>query len=116
MNLRYEIEDTIDVAPIHLVGGVIEGEERSYPWPSERKRTELTGELAERVRRALGEDPGTSVYIEEVKEYGGYSEYTQEHSYEHTLMCGFSEKEFRGSDGRYSSLTDLLAWLDENAP
>lgn len=86
-----------------------------WPYPTKYTRSLAHGELAERIRRALGVTDDLPVYVEERIESGGYSEYTQEDDYYMTIKVGDTSREV--IDGSWSGgLTALLQWLDKAAP
>lgn len=83
-----------------------------WPYPTVYVKSEVTGLLAWRVRRKLGEayssDP---VYVTERKVSGGYSEWTQDYTYYFTVECGGFLAEFGG--GHVNGIAALLAWLED---
>lgn len=96
-----------------------DGDPQRYPYPDEHAKSQATGELAERIRRALGAgDPTDDVFLVESKKYGGYSENTQDNFRWLTVECGDLVKDFRPESYGMapSAFAMLLAWLDESAP
>lgn len=71
----------------------------------------VEGELAQRIRRALGEAEDSEVYITEKTGDASYSEYTQEQYSEFTVECGYQTQEFN-----YNGFNKMLEWLDKEAP
>jgi hypothetical protein len=82
-----------------------------WPYPSTYEQRELTGPLADAVRRRLGVPSTTPVLITEAVHNGGYSEYTQENDYVMTIDCGGVRKEFDQWSAE-DNFAALLKWLD----
>ena len=87
-----------------------------WPYPDEHAVTDATGELAVRLRVALGVPQDATVQIRERIQHQGYSEYTQEHFRTVTVQCGHNYETFDGYAGGDNALEQMLAWLDEKAP
>jgi hypothetical protein len=86
-----------------------------WPYPTEYHKSLITGELAERCRRALGvTDPNAEVFITERVESGGYSEYTQENFTDFTIECDGKSETFNEDWSLGSTFQQLLKWLDGN--
>lgn len=104
-------------------------ERHTLDWPDSRHyiTTTVLGDLAYRIRKAAGvEDPSAEVQIIEKGRQGGYSEYTQEWSWDFEVQiagdCCFSTDSYD-----HSPLTDdatqvwssnglgrMFEWLKEN--
>lgn len=83
-----------------------------WPYPNHYIKSLITGELADRIRARLGQPDETPVFITETHISGGYSEYTQENDYEHTINCGAEVVELAaGWDS--NGLNKLIKWLDQ---
>jgi hypothetical protein len=95
---------------------------RTFPYPDEHSSSLAEGELAGRIRVAFGHkaDDFIDAVIVETKQYGGYSEWTQDNMEFITLECGNDSKDFRGleftDNGELGPFGQMLAWLDEKAP
>lgn len=90
----------------------------SFPWPDQYTRHVVTGELADRIRFALTRGrPETlqydPVFITETKQYGGYSEYTQDNFVYIKVESGDEEKVIEPSDSG-NAFSALLDWMDES--
>jgi hypothetical protein len=91
-----------------------------WPYPTTHVKYLISGELADRVRAKLGQPAETPVVMTEDQESGGYSEYTQETDYSHTIDCGPHTIQLGsaywglswGSTYGSNGLTNLLKWLD----
>lgn len=83
-----------------------------WPYPTRYIKSIITGDLADRVRTRLDLPPEVPVLMTETQESGGYSEYTQETDYSHTITCGEHTIQLRSGYER-NGLTSLLNWLDE---
>jgi hypothetical protein len=83
-----------------------------WPYPTQYTKSLITGDLADRVRTRLGLTPEVPVLLTEERISGGYSEYTQETDYNHTITCGQHTIQLRSGYER-NGLTSLLNWLDE---
>jgi hypothetical protein len=86
-----------------------------WPYPNEYVTSQITGTLADRIRRRFGEPGGTSVLIEETRISGGWSEFTQETSYEFEVRCGEHRYGFTQYNGYDNGLKGLLDWLGPEA-
>lgn len=86
-----------------------------YPYPDVHVTSHATGEFAQRARVALSVGPDDHVIIEERVQFGGYSQWTQEHFHTFTIRSGraFEVFEKTGSDNAFEL---MLKWLDEHAP
>lgn len=92
-------------------------EDGGWPYATHHEKYLITGKLAQQVRDKLEvTDSSVPVFTEEVVTSGGYSEYTQENSYEHKLILGEGKSEMRisyGNDWSYvNGLNQLIEWLD----
>lgn len=85
-----------------------------WPYPTTYTRSLAQGELAERIRRALGAADDLPVYVVEEVISTGYSEYTQEDEYNLTITAGDAEHKI--DYGWTGGLQALLRWLDKAAP
>ena len=83
-----------------------------WPYPTRYVKSLITGDLADKIRERLGLEEGVPVHIVEKVISGGYSEYTQETGYEHTVEAGGYEIEL-GYSYWGNGLESLLKWLDE---
>ena len=88
-----------------------------WPYPTTHTQYLITGELAERVKRALGESAEAAVFITEDTISTGYSEYTQETELQFTVECGartvtFDEYSAYSSYGA-TTVARLSLWLDK---
>lgn len=83
-----------------------------WPYPTTHVKYIITGELADRVRAKLGMDPEVPVLMTEDQESGGYSEYTQETDYSHTIDCGQHTIQLGSATWSRNGLEHLLDWLD----
>lgn len=94
-----------------------DGDPESYPYPNKHVKSAATGELASRIRRALGcTDESAQAFIVETKQYGGYSEYTQENFKWLVVECDGQSEEFEPVGTGPSAFSLMLTWLDECAP
>jgi len=84
-----------------------------WPYPTSYTKSIITGELADRIRERLGVDSSAPVFITETVESGGYSEYTQENDYSHTVQVGEHTLELAGSCWTSNGITALINWLDK---
>lgn len=84
-----------------------------WPYPTSYTKSLITGELADRIKARLGVDASAPVFITERCESGGYSEYTQEKDYYHTITTGEHVVEMRASYWGSNAITLLTEWLDE---
>lgn len=83
-----------------------------WPYPTRYYKSLITGDLADLIRKRLGVEPHVPVMLTEKVESGGYSEYTQENDYEHTLTVGGHTINLHvGWTG--NGLTALTDWLDK---
>jgi len=82
-----------------------------WPYPTRYSKSLITGDLADKIRERLGVESHVPVMITEEVVSGGYSEYTQENDYNHTITVGEHTLELQGS---YSDngLNKLINWLD----
>jgi len=87
--------------------------EWDWPYPTKYQVCLITGELADKVRERLDLDDSVPVHIKEEVVSGGWSEYTQENDYYHTLEVGGQEITLRGDDYG-NGLNSLLEWLDSD--
>lgn len=78
-----------------------------WPYPDEYVTYLITGQLAEDVRKAFGNETEAAVVIDETCISGGYSEYTQENEYEFTVRCGNNSQHF-------NSLGVFMKWVMNN--
>lgn len=85
-----------------------------WPYPTRYSKSLITGDLADAIRARLGVEAHVPVIITEEVVSGGYSEYTQENDYNHTLTVGEHTVELRGS-WTWNAITALTNWLDETA-
>lgn len=85
-----------------------------WPYPTRYTESEANGELAERIRRALGVADDLPVYVTEEVVSGGWSEYTQEDDYTLAIRVGTAKHEIE--DAWSGGLVALLRWLDQAAP
>lgn len=84
-----------------------------WPYPTRHIKSIISGELADRVRARLGQPSDTPVILTEDIESSGYSEYTQETDYQHTIDCGDHTIQLGYSYGwGHNGLEELLTWLD----
>lgn len=83
-----------------------------WPYPTQYSKYLIEGDLADRTRNRLGVEDNVPVFLTETVESGGWSEYTQENYYTHTLEVGGFEVDIRG-DGYTSSIEELVKWLGE---
>jgi len=86
-----------------------------WPFPTRYLESQAQGELAERIRRALGVVGDVPVFVTEQIVSGGWSEYTQEDDHSLTIRVGQSRHEL-GCDFWSGGLISLLRWLDNDAP
>jgi hypothetical protein len=88
-----------------------------WPYPTEHAQFLITGDLAERVKAALGEPPEAAVFLTEDRVSGGYSEYTQETDYFFELQVGSRRVTFDGyspyAGYGATGVARLSAWLEE---
>lgn len=82
-----------------------------WPYPTRHIKSLITGDLADKIRERLGVEHHVPVIIEEEVISGGYSEYTQENDYYHTITVGEHTVELSGA-GWDNGLTKLINWLD----
>jgi len=105
---------TADIAAkdLHLVKTWYEEDSLIWATTSDYTKSEITGELADRVRQAFNITDDKPVYIvEESTEFGLDS--TAESYLSCIITCGDNKKEF---DETYNNLISLLDWLDKAAP
>lgn len=84
-----------------------------WPYPDRYTKSSIEGTLAERIRAKLGADWEAPVFITETEISGGYSEYTQENTFDFVLECAGITKEFDDGNGWDNGLSLLLKWLEE---
>lgn len=85
-----------------------------WPYPTTYRESQANGELAERIRRALGVADDLPVYVTEEIVSGGWSEFTQEDEYGLVIRVGDEKREMEGDWN--GGLVALLRWLDHAAP
>lgn len=90
----------------------------SYPWPDEHQRSTVTGELADRIRFALTDGhpeklSDHAVFMTETKQYGGYSQYTQDNFRYIKVECGEQSKTIEENSSS-SAFSLLLEWMDNS--
>jgi hypothetical protein len=83
-----------------------------WPYPTRHSKSIITGDLADRVRTRLNLPAEVPVFLDEERISGGWSEYTQETDYNHTITCGQHTIQLR-PDYWGNGLDSLLKWLDE---
>jgi hypothetical protein len=84
-----------------------------WPYPTRYSKSLITGELADRIRERLGQNAGKPpVFITEQVVSGGYSEYTQENDYYHTINVGSETVEI-GPEWHGNGIRALTDWLDK---
>lgn len=85
-----------------------------WPYPTEHAQFLITGDLAERIKVALGEPPEAAVFLTEDRISGGYSEYTQDTDIEFEIQCGGRTVRFYRMRWDYAAtpVAQLAAWLD----
>lgn len=91
-----------------------EGDPDTWPYPDEMKESLVTGELANRVRVALGVSADEDVFLTETKVSSGYSEYTQENFTYIKVVAGGQSQTF--DDSYANNFATMMKWLDENTP
>ena len=82
-----------------------------WPYPNRYSKSLITGDLADLIRKRLGQPDHAPVMLTEKVESGGYSEYTQENDYHHTITVG-PETVQLGSSWTGNGITTLTDWLD----
>lgn len=82
-----------------------------WPYPNRYSTSLITGELAALIRKRLGQAEDAPVVITERIESGGYSEYTQENDYYHTITVGGMTVDL-GSSWSGNGIRHLTEWLD----
>jgi hypothetical protein len=82
-----------------------------WPYPNRYAKSLITGDLADKIRERLELDSHVPVFITERVESGGYSEYTQESDYYHTITAGGYTVELGWSYSR-NGINALTEWLD----
>jgi len=82
-----------------------------WPYPTRYAKSLITGDLADKIRERLGLDSHVPVFITEKVVSGGYSEYTQENDYSHTVTAGEHAVEL-GYTWDGNGVTALTDWLD----
>jgi hypothetical protein len=82
-----------------------------WPYPTSYTKSLITGDLADKIRERLGAEPHVPVMLTEKRVSGGYSEYTQENDYEHTITVGNETVELE-SDWTGNGIVALTNWLD----
>ena len=83
-----------------------------WPYPNSYTKSLITGDLAGKIRERLGLESHVPVMITEKVVSGGYSEYTQENDYYHTITAGNETVEL-GSTWSSNGITALTDWLDK---
>lgn len=82
-----------------------------WPYPTRYSTSLISGDLADLIRAKLGVDAHVPVIITEKAVSGGYSEYTQETDYHHTITVGEHAIQLEPSWAR-NGITALTDWLD----
>jgi len=85
-----------------------------WPYPNRYSKSLITGDLADAIRTRLNVESHVPVIITEEVVSGGYSEYTQENDYNHTITVGEHTVELESS-WTWNAITALTRWLDETA-
>jgi hypothetical protein len=88
------------------------GDADEWPYPTSYTKSLITGELADRIRERLGVDAPAPVFLTEKCVSGGYSEYTQENDYYHTIETGGHTVEMEAG-WSWNPITSLINWLDK---
>lgn len=83
-----------------------------WPYPTQYNQYRIEGDLADRVNRRMGNDPGTEVLLTETVVSGGWSEYTQENDYSHEIEAGGETVELVGT-WQSNPIAALVKWLGE---
>lgn len=82
-----------------------------WPYPTRHIKSIITGDLADKIRARLDLEGHAPVFITETVTSGGYSEYTQENDYDHTITVG-EHTVVLGSSWGSNGITKLTDWLD----
>jgi len=83
-----------------------------WPYPTRYSKSLITGDLADLIRARLGVEQHVPVMLTEEVVSGGYSEYTQENDYNHTLNVGEHTVEL-SAGWTSNGITALTDWLDK---
>lgn len=92
-----------------------EGDQNKWPYPDKHTKSKADGELATRIRFALGQEGSDQpVFLVEHTEHRG-TFYTQEHFRWLEVECDGRSMKFTSTFSE-SAFAQLLEWLDSTAP
>lgn len=83
-----------------------------WPYPTRYQKSLVEGGLADAIRARLGRPASEPVFLTETVVSGGYSEYTQENDFYHTITVGDEVIEVQEGGWEDDGINALIRWLD----